>query len=294
MPKAKVNGVDLHYEVAGEGFPLVLSHEFGGDGRSWDTQVKYFSRYYQVVTYNHRGFPPSETPEDPAAYSQEVLVEDLHQLLHHLGINQAYVGGLSLGGNVALNYGIAHPEVVKALVVAATGSGSMDREQFEVDLEHLARLFETEGVGAVAELQSKSPTRVQLLRKDPKGWQVFRENFKSHSAIGSTHILRGVILKRPNIFALEYKLRQLRVPALIMVGDEDDPCVEPAVFMKRNIPCSGLVVFPQSGHAINLEEPDLFNRAVRDFLTLMEARRWAVRQPQHGRASVFFPGETKG
>jgi pimeloyl-ACP methyl ester carboxylesterase len=293
VPKAKVNGVNLYYEVTGEGFPLVLSHEFGGNYRSWDPQVKYFSRYYQVITYNHRGFPPSDVPEDPTAYSQEELVEDLHQLLHHLGIKQAYIGGLSLGGNVALNYGIAQPEMVKALVVAATGSGSMDRDRFEVDLEQLARLFETEGVGAVAESLAKSPTRKQLLRKDPKSWQEFYENFNTHSATGSAHILRGVILKRPTIFALEPKLRQLHVPTLIMVGDEDDPCMEPAVFMKRNIPCSGLAVFPQSGHAINLEEPDLFNRVVLDFLTLVEAAKWAVRQPQQVRASVFFPDGTR-
>ena len=293
MPKARVNGVDLHYEVTGEGFPLVLSHEFGGNCWSWDPQVKYFSRYFRVITYNHRGFPPSDVPEDPTAYSQGELVEDLHQLLHHLGIKQAYIGGLSLGGNVALNYGIAHPEMVKALVVAATGSGSMDRERFEVDLEQLARLFETEGVGVVAESLAKSPTRKQLLRKDPKSWQEFYENFNTHSATGSAHILRGVILKRPTIFALEPKLRQMRVPALIMVGDEDDPCIEPAVFMKRNISCSGLAVFPQSGHAINLEEPDLFNRVVLDFLTSVEATKWAVRQPQQVRSSVFFPDGTK-
>ncbi len=294
MPTAKVNGVNLRYEVTGQGFPLVLSHEFGGGSQSWDTQVKYFSGRYQVITYNHRGFPPSEVPEDPTAYSQEELVEDLYQLLRHLGIRQAHICGLSLGGNVALNFGIAHPEMAKALVVAATGSGSTDRERFEVELERVAQRFQSEGVEAVAQFYTKGPARVQLLRKDPEGWQEFYRGFTTHSAIGSAHILRGVILQRPTIFALQPKLQQLRVPTLIMTGDEDDPCIEPAVFMKRNIPGSGLVVFPQSGHAINLEEPDRFNQVVLNFLTSVEAGKWAVRQHQPMGASAFHTGDKQG
>lgn len=287
MPIAKVNGVKLYYEVTGEGFPLILSHEFMGTSKSWEPQVKFFSRRYQVITYNHRGFPPSDVPNDQAAYSQEILVEDLHQLLRHLGIKQAYIGGLSMGGNVALNLGIAHPEMAKALIVAATGAGTTDREQFVAEAENVAQLFETEGVKAVAELLTKKTPRVQLLHKDPKGWQEFYEDFVTHSAIGSANTLRGVQIKRPTIYAFESKLQQLKVPTLIMVGDEDDASIEPAIFMKRNIACSGLVVFRQSGHAINLEEPDLFNWAVLDFLTSVEAEKWAAHEPQRERRSVF-------
>ena len=287
MPTARVNGVELYYEVTGDGFPLVLSHEFGGSHQSWKAQVSFFSHRYRVITYNHRGFPPSEVPEDPTAYSQEALVEDLHQLLRHLGIRQAHIGGLSMGGNVALNFGLAHPEMARALVVASTGSGSTDRERFEAELEQMARRFETEGAEAVARGYTKGPSRVQLLRKDPRGWEEFYQVFINRSAAGSARILRGVIRRRATIFALQPRLQQLQVPALIMVGDEDDPCLEPAIFMKRNIPGAGLVVFPQSGHAINLEEPDLFHRAVLDFLTLVEAGKWAVRPREHVMATPF-------
>ena len=99
----------------------------------------------------------------------------------------------------------------------------------------------------------------------------------AHSAVGSALTFRGFVMGRPTVFALEEKLRTLRVPTLIMIGDEDEPCIEPAIFMKRTIPMSGLSSFPQSGHAINLEEPDLFNRTVLDFLTAVEAGRWAER-----------------
>ncbi len=274
MPVALVNGVNLYYEVTGKGFPLVWSHEFAGDFKSWDPQVKFFSRRYQVITYNARGYLPSEVPTESTAYSQEHAIEDLYQLLQHLDIQQAYVGGLSMGGNVALNFGITHPDMAKALIIAAAGSGTTNREHFESRMEDLARRLETENMKAAAERYVCEPNRVQLPRKDPKSGQEFYEGFVAHSAIGAAFTVRGVMLKRPTIFALESKLQQLTVPALIMVGDEDTNCIEPALFMKRNIPRSGLIVFPKAGHAINLEEPALFNRTVLDFLTLVEAGRW--------------------
>ena len=277
MPKVLINGVNLHYEVTGQGFPLIWSHEFGGDYRSWEPQVRFFSRRYQVITYNARGYPPSDVPQDPAAYSQQQSIEDLYGLFRHLGIDKAFVGGLSMGGNVALNFGFAHPEMARGLIVAATGSGTTYPEEFRRDGLELARRLDAEGVVVLTEGYSRGPTRLPLLRKDPKGWQEFKDALGDHSAAGSAHIFREVILKRSSIFELEDKLDALQVPTLIMTGDEDEPCIDPAVFMKRHIPRSGLVILPQSGHALNLEEPDLFNRAVLDFLTAVEAGRWERR-----------------
>jgi pimeloyl-ACP methyl ester carboxylesterase len=274
MPTAHINGVNLYYEVTGKGFPLVWCHEFGGNYKSWDPQVKFFSRRYQVITYNSRGWPPSDVPTEPSDYSQELLVEDLHQLLHYLNVRQAYVGGLSMGGNIALNFGIAHPDMTKGLVIAATGAGTTGRENFEKMLGELARNLETEGWKTVAERYGHEPNRAQLLRKDPKSWQEYYAELASHSDTGSVHSIKSIILKRPTIFALEAKLKQLKVPALIMVGDEDNMCIEPALFLKQHMPSSGLVVFPQSGHVINLEEAELFNRVVSDFLTSIEAGSW--------------------
>lgn len=274
MPTARVNRVNLYYEVTGKGFPLIWCHEFGGIYKSWDPQVKFFSRRYQVITYNSRGWPPSDVPTEPSNYSQELLVEDLYQLLRHLNVRQAYVGGLSMGGNVALNFGITHSDMTKGLVIAATGAGTTGRENFEKTLVGLANQLETEGWKTVAERYGHEPNRAQLLRKDPKSWQEYYEELASHSDTGSVHSIRSIILKRPTIFALEPKLKQLKIPALIMVGDEDNMCIEPALFLKQNMPSSGLVVFPQSGHVINLEEVELFNRVVSDFLTSVEVGGW--------------------
>jgi len=275
LPTAFVNGVNLYYEVTGKGFPLVWCHEFAGSFKSWDAQVKFFSRHYKVITYNARGYPPSDVPTEPSAYSQEHSVEDLYQLLRHLGIRQAYVGGLSMGANIALNFGIAHPDVAKALIIAGRGAAITDRKSWESRIKNLARRIENEGMKATADYYTRGPTRRQLIRKDQKSWQEFYEEFASHSAIGSALTLRGVIFARQTISGLESKLRQLAVPTLIMVGDEDEPRVGPALWMKRYIPRSGLAVFPQTGHTINLEEPDLFNRVVLHFLTSVEAGSWA-------------------
>ena len=128
MPTARANGVELYYEETGSGFPLIWSHEFGGDYRSWEPQVRYFSRRYRVITYNYRGYPPSSVPDDPAAYRSEILIEDLAALMRHLGIAKAHVGGLSMGGNVALNFGIRYPEMAASLIIAGCGSGTVNRE----------------------------------------------------------------------------------------------------------------------------------------------------------------------
>ncbi len=278
MPTLATNdNVNIHYQVAGTGFPLVFAHEFAGDITSWEPQVNFLARRYRVITYCHRGYPPSEVPEDPEAYSQDRLVADMRALLLHLGIDRAYIAGLSMGAATALSFAIAHPEMCQALIVAATGTGSTDREQhLEAWRQSIARL-KTEPMEGFANEYANGPTRVQFRRKDPVGWEKFHAGLAAHSALGSALIMQGVQLRRPTVFQLEEEMRKLVVPTLLMVGDEDDPCIEPMLFMKRCIPGSGLAVFPQSGHAINLEEPALFNRTVLDFLTAVEAGVWDSR-----------------
>ena len=276
MPKALIDGVEIYYESHGDGFPMVLCHEFAGDHRSWETQVRFFSRRYRVVTYNGRGYPPSDVPTDPDAYSQERSVEDLKGLLDYLDIGSAHIGGLSMGGSVTLHFGLKYPRVARSLIVAGAGSGSVDPESFRRKANTQAQRMETQGMQAMSDY-TRGPTRVQLLKKDPKGWHEFADQFLSHSSRGSALTFRGFQAKRAPLFDLEPELRALDVPTLIMFGDEDDPCIEPGVFMKRCIPRSGMVAFPRSGHAINLEEPDLFNRTVADFLSAVELGKWGER-----------------
>jgi pimeloyl-ACP methyl ester carboxylesterase len=276
MSTARVNGLELYYEAGGEGFPLVFSHEFAGDYRSWENQVRFFSRRYRVITWNYRGYPPSEVPTDPSAYSEEKLVEDLFGLLRHLAIEQAHVAGLSMGGAVTLKLGIAHPEVCRSLTIAGAGAGAVDHDQFVRETLAQADRFEREPERAF-DSYGRGPARLQLLRKDPRGWGEFLEQLKTHSAQGSANTFRGVQARRKTIFDVDEELGRVEAPSLIMVGDEDEPCLAPALFMKRRMPTAGLVVLPKSGHAINLEEPALFNAFLLDFLTAVEQGRWPPR-----------------
>jgi len=293
MPMAAIDGIRLYYEVTGSGYPLLFSHEFAGDYRSWEPQVRFFARRYQVITYNARGYPPSEVPQQASAYSQTRAAEDIVQLMRALNIPQAHLVGLSMGGYAVLHVGLLHPEVARSLVVAGCGYGSVpgERQRFQQDSGQVAERLEGEGMRGVAPVYARGPTRVQFEDKDPRGWQEFADQLAQHSAVGAAQTLRGVQGQRPSVYALEAQMRELRVPTLIMTGDEDEPCLEPGLFMKRMIPTAGLVVLPKSGHTINLEEPEAFNRAVSDFLTAVEAGKWGPRNPASLSPSAILPAE---
>jgi pimeloyl-ACP methyl ester carboxylesterase len=276
MPIARVNGVELYYEETGRGFPLVWSHEFAGDHRSWEPQVRYFARRYRVITYNHRGYPPSSVPADGAAYDNLTLVADLYHLLRHLGISRAHVGGLSMGGNVVLNFGLQHPEMAASLIVAGCGSGTVDRERFLVEYGRLAEDIERGGIRVLVERMAGIATRQVFRAKDPRGWDEFLRCLGEHAPSAAAHLIRGVILRRKTIFDLGPELQRLSVPTLVMVGDQDEPCIEPGLFMRRHLPHAGLVILEMSGHTINIEEPALFNLHVAEFLTAVENGRWGT------------------
>jgi pimeloyl-ACP methyl ester carboxylesterase len=296
MPTARVDGINLFYEELGEGVPLVFVHEFAGDYLSWHLQVRFFSRRYRTIAYNARGYPPSDVPTDPAAYSQDRAVEDIRGLLDALGIRKAHICGLSMGGYATLHFGIRHPDRALSLVVAGAGYGSVpgERERFRKDVEETARRFMEDGIVAVADFYTKGPTRVQLMDKDPKGWQELYDQFVAQSAQGHALTMRGVQMTRPSVYELERDLERLEVPTLVVTGDEDEPCLEPALYLKRKIRSSGLLVLPKSGHTVNLEEPEAFNRGVLDFLTAVDGGRWPLRNPRSLSPSAILPPEPGG
>ena len=291
MPHARVNGVNLFYEETGQGLPLIFVHEFAGDSASWHLQVRCFSRRYRTIAYNARGYPPSDVPEDPRAYSQDQAVDDIVGVLDHLGIAKAHVCGLSMGGYASLHFGLRYPQRALSITVAGAGYGSVpaERDKFRQDSGEVARRFEADGMAKVAEFYTKGPTRVQFMDKDPRGWKEFYDQFAAQSAEGHARTMRGVQMSRPSVYELEAGLETLEVPTLIVTGDEDDPCLEPGIFMKRKIRSSALVVLPRSGHTINLEEPEAFNRALLDFLTAVDAGRWPLRNPLSQTGSAILP-----
>jgi pimeloyl-ACP methyl ester carboxylesterase len=276
------DGVALYYEETGSGIPVVFVHEFAGDHRSWEPQVRHFARRYRCVTYNARGYPPSEVPSDGERYSQARARDDIRAVLDALAIDKAHVVGLSMGGFATLHFGLAYPARVRSLTIAGCGYGAApaERQKFAEEAEHSARQFETLGMARASETYAIGPTRVQLQNKDPRGWKEFAAQLAEHSAQGSALTMRGVQKRRPSLFDLVAEMRAIEVPALIMTGDEDWACLEPALLMKRNIASAALVVMPNCGHLINLEEPDAFNRHLADFFHAVDVGAWRKRDPR--------------
>jgi pimeloyl-ACP methyl ester carboxylesterase len=276
------DGVALHAESTGAGTPLLFIHEFAGDHRSWEPQVRYFSGAYRCVTYAARGYPPSEVPADPAAYSQAQAVADAVAVLDGLGAQAAHVVGLSMGGFTALHLLLRHPGLVLSAVVAGAGYGAQpDRqESFRAECEAIAAAFEAEGSRQVAARYAAGPARVQFQNKNPRGWAEFAAALGEHSARGAALTMRGVQAARPSLYALRDELARIAAPVLILAGDEDEGCLEPALMLKRTIPASGLVVLPQTGHTANLEEPGVFNAVVDRFLAAAERGAWLPRDPR--------------
>ena len=282
MPYATASdGVRLYYEEAGTGNTVIFVHELAGDYRSWEPQMRHFSRRYHCIAYNARGYPPSDVPAEVASYSQERARDDVIAVLDHLKADKAHVVGLSMGGFATLHVGLAYPERARSLVVAGCGYGAQpgDEEKFRTECEAAARSLETEGASAAARY-GLGPTRIAFQVKDPRGWKEASDAFANSPLEGVARTLRGVQMRRPLLYQLVEPMRGLDVPTLVMTGDEDDPCLEAALLLKRNIARSGLVVLPRSGHAINLEEPDAFNEAVGQFLAAVEAGRWERRDPR--------------
>jgi pimeloyl-ACP methyl ester carboxylesterase len=289
MPFATTDdGVQLYYEETGSGSPMLFVHEFAGDHRSWEPQVREFARRHRCVTYNARGYAPSDVPAEPERYSQQRAVADAVAVLDDLGIERAHLVGLSMGGFCTLHLGLRHPERALSLVVAGCGYGAHPerRESWPAETEASARSFETEGMAATVERYMVGPARVQLQAKDPRAWEESRRWMAEHSAQGSAHTLRGVQMRRPSLYDLTDELARLAVPTLIVTGDEDEGCLEPDLMLKRTIPTSALAVMPRTGHAVNLEEPALFNRLVADFVAAVEAGRWTARDPRSIGASL--------
>lgn len=284
MPFADSNGVKLYHEETGRGFPIVLAHEFGGDCRSWEDQVCYLSRRYRVITYNARGFPPSDAPAEPAAYSQSIFVDDMASVMRHLAIDKAHVAGLSMGSMTTLHFGLRYPAMARSLVIAGTGPGDSKRAKNRFDGEAADTLKELEvnGWKKVADGFGRSDDRRWLRDKNSRGYDEFVKRLAERPLNGPLQALRGVVMGRPLLADMRDQLSAMRVPTLILMGDEDHECLDTGLWLKRLLPVAGLQVLPKTGHLANLEEPARFVAAMADFFTAVEDGRWPE-TPSHSR-----------
>jgi len=276
------DGTRLYYEEVGKGTTIIFVHEFAGDHRSFEPQIRFLSRRYRCIAFAARGYPPSDVPPDVERYSQEIAAADIIAVLDAAAVDQAHIVGLSMGAFATLHAGLDSPNRARSLVLAGIGYGAeLERQdEFRSLSEQAAKAFEEQGSANFAKIYGIGAARVQLQNKDPRGWQEFVERFGEHDATGSANTMRGVQARRPSLYALENRLQSLDLPTLIIAGDEDDHTLQPGIFLKRTLKASGLLVLPKTGHTLNLEEPDLVNRALVEFLAQVEQGQWRERDPR--------------
>jgi 3-oxoadipate enol-lactonase len=283
MPHAVTSdGVNLYFEEAGHGTPILFLHEFAADHTNWEPQLRYFSRRHRCIAYSARGYTPSDVPPAAEAYTYEHFYNDALAVLDHLGIAAAHFVGLSMGSYSSLQVALNAPARVRSMTLAGVGSGSSreNLEAFRAQCRANAEQFETLGSVEVAKVTREAPGRIPFLVKDPRGHADFYAALARHDAKGSANTMRGFQGGRPSIYTMTDVIRKVATPALIICGDEDDACIEPSLFLKKHLTASGLTFFPKSGHVLNLEEPSLFNETVERFIALAEAGRWCPRDPR--------------
>ena len=272
------DGVRLYYEEAGSGSAVVFVHEYAGDYRTWEAQMRYFSRAHRCVTYSQRGYPPSDVPEEGASYGQDIARDDVIALMDALKIDKAHMVGHSMGAYTALHVGINFPERCISVVAAGCGWGSTPdvkkREEMKALAAEVGKMFAEEGIVKAAAKYAQQPMRLTQKYKDPRGYAEFARMLAEHSAHGHAQTMLNLQLKRPTLWEMQDELKCFAVPLLVIVGDEDEPCIDGSVFLKRTAPTAGLLMIPRTGHNVPTEEPSAFNAALADLFAAAEAGRW--------------------
>ncbi|MGH6993734.1 MAG: alpha/beta fold hydrolase [Caulobacteraceae bacterium] len=249
MPKLNRDGVEIYYEIHGEGPALLLSHGYSATSQMWRGQVGPLSENWKVVVWDMRGHGRSDYPEDQALYSEEATVADMAALLDVVRAKRAIVGGLSLGGYMSLAFHLTHPERVRALLVIDTGPGYRNDEAragWNANALRTADRYETEGLGRL----QRGTAEMRLA--------------EHRSAEGLARAARGMLAQRDA--RVIDSLPSIKVPALVVVGSEDKPFLAASDYMATKIAGARKAVIEGAGHAANLDQPAAFNAALLGFL----------------------------
>jgi len=279
MPKiSAADGTKLYVEEVGAGTPVVFVHEYAGDYRSFEPQLRHFCRQYRCVSYSQRGYPPSDVPPEAARYSQDIARDDVIAVMDALSIDKAHIVGHSMGAYTALHVGIKYPQRCLSVTAAGCGWGSFadpaQREAMRALAAETGKMFAEEGIAAAAAKYADAPMRQAFKHKDPRGFAEFARMLSEHSAEGHAQTMLNLQLKRPTLWDMEAQLKKFSLPLLVIVGDEDDLCLDGSVFLKRTVPTAALLVVPRAGHTINSEEPAAFNAALAELFAAVDAGRW--------------------
>ncbi|MFQ5830110.1 MAG: alpha/beta fold hydrolase [Candidatus Methylomirabilia bacterium] len=272
MPYLRTDdGVKIYYEDHGRGFPLVLAYGIGGNTGMWQPNIAALSARYRLILWEPRGHARSESPEDPARYSFRRWALDLRDVLRHLRIRKAHVGGLSLGGGIAARFTLLYPARVRSLLIfdSSSAAGLPLSVENLVMRAHSIEVTLNEGMEAMAELAiASNPNVAGRVKLDPRARDEIFAMYRMLTPIGYANALRALI-------AMDYitdQLSKIRVPTLLVCGDED-PSLGPMKVIKNKIRASRLVVLSPAGHFANRDQPKAFNQAVLEFLSKVDRRR---------------------
>jgi pimeloyl-ACP methyl ester carboxylesterase len=298
MPSIRTDdAVNLYYEEAGTGTPIVFVHEFAGDYRSWEPQMRHFSRRYRCITYSARGYLPSDVPDNADRYSQDRVRDDILAVFTGLGLDRAHIVGCSMGAFATPHFGMqyctsAAKSRALSLTLVGCGSGAhpaVHRQFMEESVER-ARAIRRGGMAELANTYGYGPTRIQFLGKDPRGFTEYTAQLAEHSATGSANTMEGYQARRPCLYDLTERMAAIDVPTLVLIGDEDERCLEPSLLIKRVVSKAGLSILPKTGHAVNVEEPQMFNQILNDFLHQVDQGKWGARDARAKPDSIWGPG----
>lgn len=272
---ADVNGTRLYYEVAGSGHPLVLIHGGQVDRHLWDDQFAAFARAYTVVRYDLRGFGESERVTTASApYS---LRQDLAGLLRFLGIAHTYLLGLSMGGELALDFTLEHPDMVDALVLVSTAASGVDPMQIS-SAEEIQQWMAGQQAFAQANLPQKIEMLLHMFTDGPqRSPDQVDPSVRERARAMLTHNIEHILTLNPGeagaakLQALAppatTRLGDVQIPTLIVVGDQDAPLIlSIADILETGITGARKVIIPNTAHHLPMEQPEVFNRIVLDFL----------------------------
>jgi len=244
------DGVDIYYEVHGDGPALLLTHGYSATSQMWQGQIDALSKHYSLILWDMRGHGQSASPAHDSQYSEAHTVADMVALFDHLGFEQAVIGGLSLGGYMSLAFNVAHPERVNALLIIDTGPGykkDAPREQWNDNARAMADAIEKQGAAA---LSGGSAER----------------NLSTHNDYSGLARAGRFMLTQHTPRVIE-SLPHIRVPALVLAGAEDEPFLAATEYMANKIPHAQKVIIADAGHAVNLDQPEAFNQSVLAFLS---------------------------
>lgn len=270
MPRVHVNGLNINYQLKGpeEAACVVFLHGFSLGHKMWDPQVNEFAGKYKILRYDLRGQGESESPQDPEEYKQSESIADLLGLLDQLEVEKAFLVGLSNGGNVATHFALNHSERVAGVVICDTGAGSDDPEAWKRQTDAWADLIEVSGPAAFADqyLNSDILNLQPYFQREPGAFDRYKAIIAASNPLGLIHTLRSTVGSRVSLYSLEERLRQMTLPAMVIVGDRDHLCTNPSQFLARTIPNARLEVLPDCGHMTNLERTEVFNGLLGTFL----------------------------